>query len=244
MYFFRLLLAVSVLTAITTPARADDSQRDDKAMLAPLQAIVPELKVTSIEKTPVEGIYQVDIEAGPTVYMSRDGKHFFQGEFIEVGKEKLVNLGEKALEAARVDALAAVPLEEMIVFGPDQPKAFVSVFTDVDCYYCQKLHQEVAALSDLGVQVRYLAYPRAGIGSQSYKKIASAWCADDPNAAITALKAGEDIDEDVCDGNPVPQQYELGGTLGVRGTPALITESGRLLPGYMPAEKLAKELGL
>ena len=132
----------------------------------------------------------------------------------------------------------------MIVFGPEEAKAFVYVFTDVDCYYCQKLHQEVPALKELGVEIRYLAYPRAGVGSPSYRKIASAWCAEDPNISLTALKAGEQIPDNVCENNPVAEQYMLGGQLGVSGTPALVTESGKLLPGYMPADKLANALGL
>ena len=132
----------------------------------------------------------------------------------------------------------------MIVFAPKQSKAHVYVFTDVDCYYCQKLHQEVPALEALGIEVRYLAYPRAGIGSDSYQKIASAWCADDPQDSLTILKAGGDIPSNVCEDNPIAQQFALGSDLGVKGTPALITEAGVLLPGYMPADKLARALGL
>ena len=109
---------------------------------------------------------------------------------------------------------------------------------------CQKLHKEVPALKDLGVEVRYLAYPRAGVGSPAFRKMASAWCADDAQDALTRLKLGKDIPDNVCDGNPVTDQYKLGGRLGVTGTPALITAEGELIPGYLPADKLAKRLGL
>jgi thiol:disulfide interchange protein DsbC len=133
----------------------------------------------------------------------------------------------------------------MIVFSPKgQVKASVTVFTDVDCGYCQKLHEEVPALNAKGIEVRYLAYPRAGIGSPSYNKIVSAWCANDQQDALTKLKRRQPIPTNICAGNPVAAQFALGGKMGVRGTPALVLESGRLLPGYMPADRLAAELGV
>ncbi|MFT5670969.1 MAG: thiol:disulfide interchange protein DsbC, partial [Glaciecola sp.] len=115
---------------------------------------------------------------------------------------------------------------------------------DVDCGYCRKLHEEVPALNAKGIEVRYLAYPRAGIGSPSYNKIVSAWCAVDQQNALTKLKQLEPIPTNICAGNPVAAQFALGGKMGVRGTPALVLDSGRLLPGYMPADRLAAELGV
>jgi thiol:disulfide interchange protein DsbC len=123
-------------------------------------------------------------------------------------------------------------------------RAFVSVFTDVDCFYCQKLHQEVPELNRRGVEVRYLAYPRAGVGSDSYRKIASAWCASDKLTAMTRLKNRETIPDNVCPGNPVADQFLLGQKVGVTGTPALVLESGQLLPGFMPADALVQRLGI
>ncbi|NNC55525.1 MAG: DsbC family protein, partial [Pseudomonadales bacterium] len=120
----------------------------------------------------------------------------------------------------------------------------IYVFTDVDCYYCQKLHREVGQLNDLGVEVRYLAYPRAGVNSPVHKKLASAWCAKDPRDALTKLKAGEDIPENECAKNPIASQFHLGNRLGVSGTPAIFSESGKQLGGYVPADGIAERLGL
>ena len=157
---------------------------------------------------------------------------------------QIVNLAEQRRAVSRKAILDRVPIEEMVVFAPSGPtKAHVSVFTDVDCTYCRKLHQEMADINALGIEVRYLAYPRRGLDNPTYDKIVSAWCSDNPNEAITELKAGRNIPASTCE-NPVADQYALGQRVGVTGTPAIITAGGVLLPGYMPAADLAARIGL
>jgi thiol:disulfide interchange protein DsbC len=118
------------------------------------------------------------------------------------------------------------------------------VFTDVSCFYCQKLHKEVPELNRRGVEVRYLAYPRQGIGSPGFRQLASAWCADDRQTTLTRLKNREELPENVCPGNPIAEQFELGQQLGVRGTPAIVTSAGEMLPGYRSADDLIGLLGV
>ena len=242
MYKMLFLFSFLVSSIFSLLVFADGHNHD--AMLEKLTKIRPDFVAKSVNETAVKGIFKVDIINGPTIYLTKDGQHFFTGDFYAISDNGLVNLGEQAREKKRVVALSALSLSDIIVFAPEQSKAHVYVFTDVDCYYCQKLHQEVPALQALGIEVRYLAYPRAGIGSDSYQKIASAWCAEDPQDSLTILKAGGDIPRNVCEDNPIAQQLALGTDLGVKGTPALITEAGVLLPGYMPADKLAQALGL
>lgn len=213
-------------------------------MLKHLQQVRPDLKFSAPEKSPVKGLYYTSIENGPTIYVTQDGKHFFAGDLFEVSPQGFVNLSERKKEGARKVAMEKLSTDDLIVFGPQKPKAHVYVFTDVDCHYCRKLHQEVPRLTELGVEVRYLAYPRAGVGSASYNKIVSAWCAKDPQTALTTVKNGGKIEQNVCKDNPVDGQYALGTQLGVTGTPAIITQTGQLLPGYMPAERLAASIGL
>lgn len=243
----RKLLILLVLSIAQLPfgaALAGDSDSADQSVLDKLKKARPDFQFGSVTTTSVKGMYKSNIINGPTIYVTEDGNHFFAGDFFQVGTDEIVNLGELEMEKDRVNALASMNKKDMIIFAPKETKAVVYVFTDVDCYYCQKLHQEVPALNELGVEVRYLAFPRAGVGSPSYRKIASAWCADDPNESLTKLKAGEEIVDNVCDTNPVGAQYKLGSQLGVTGTPALVTAEGKLLPGYVPADKLAKNLGL
>jgi thiol:disulfide interchange protein DsbC len=133
----------------------------------------------------------------------------------------------------------------MIVFKPKgTPKAVVSIFTDFDCGYCQKLHQEVPQLNAMGIEVRYLAYPREGIGSETYQKLVTAWCAKDRQGTLTRYKNRETVPISTCANNPVAAQFAIGERMGVTGTPALITSKGELIPGYMPAADLAQKLGV
>lgn len=209
-----------------------------------LKALRPDIPIERVALSPLPGIYQLEISGGTVFYGTADGKYLFAGDLYELGESDLINLAEQDRIGKRQELMAAVDVDDMVIFpAGGERKAVINVFTDVDCGYCRKLHNEVPALNAMGVEVRYLAYPRAGIGSESYTKIVSAWCSDDPNEAITALKSGDSIPDNTCT-NPVAAQYELGHAVGVSGTPAIVLEDGRLLPGYMPAEALAETIGI
>jgi len=221
----------------------------DKAQLDKLRAALEvagmDVKVASANKSEIPGLLEVQLAEGPLVYATAKGDYFIVGDLYSVTPQGFVNLAEKRRDAERVEKLAKVKLDEMIVFSPEgETRAHISVFFDDTCYYCQKLHQEVPELNKLGVEVRYLAYPRAGVGSDAYKQLASAWCADDRHATFNKLSLKQSVPENVCEGNPVAAQYELGQQLGVRGTPAIITQTGQMIPGYQSAKELMVTLGL
>lgn len=206
----------------------------------------PDLSITSVKASPVAGLYEAQMDNGPVVYITADGSHMLVGDLYQNAPGELVNLTEQARNTERADLLAGIRRDDMIVFSPSAPmavKGTVTVFTDVDCGYCQKLHKEVPVLNAMGIEVQYLAFPRAGVGSPSYDKIVSAWCASDRQAAMTQLKNRQPIAAATCP-NPVADQYELGQQMGVRGTPALLLADGTMLPGYMPANELAAVMGI
>lgn len=214
-------------------------------IISSLRSARPDLKYGEIQASPIPGIAMVQVENGPVLYVYNEGEFFFDGDLYQVATGRFINLKEQALTSVRKDLLDQIPLDEMIVFSPaGATEAVINVFTDVDCGYCRKLHKEVPELNRMGIEVRYLAFPRAGVGSASHHKIASAWCADDPKEALTALKNGEEIAANFCEGNPVEKQYQLGQLMGVNGTPAIVLADGSLLPGYRPAADLAKLLGI
>jgi thiol:disulfide interchange protein DsbC len=149
------------------------------------------------------------------------------------------------MQPMRVQKLAAVKREDMVIFSPQgKPKSYVTVFTDIDCGFCRKLHKEVPKLNAMGIEVRYLAYPRSGVPSPSADKLITVWCAKDRREALTQMKNGATLPTQTCASNAVAAQYQLGNELGISGTPALFTPNGELLPGYMPAEELAATLGV
>ncbi|MFT7289301.1 MAG: thiol:disulfide interchange protein DsbC [Halieaceae bacterium] len=203
------------------------------------------LGVKSVEPSELKGMYRVQLEQGPAVYSTENGEFFIVGDLYTVGASGLVNLAEKRRAVERQVAVEAVPTEQQIVFAAEgETRAHITVFTDVSCFYCQKLHKEVPELNRRGVEVRYLAYPRQGIASEGFRQLASAWCADDRPTTLTRLKNREEVPENVCAGNPIAAQFDLGQKLGVRGTPAIITATGELIPGYRSADDLVGVLGL
>jgi thiol:disulfide interchange protein DsbC len=223
---------------------AADEVKGGAALVERLTALRPGIPIEQVRETPLAGIYALELQGGTVFYGTADGRYLFAGDMYELTETNLVNLAESGRTAKRQALMAKVTPEEMVVFSPEgETKASISVFTDVDCGYCQKLHLEVPKLNEMGIEVRYLAYPRAGVGSQSYQKIVSAWCSADRNTAITRLKARQTIPTLTCQ-NPVASQLDLGREVGVTGTPAIVLEDGRLLPGYMPAEQLAGALGI
>ena len=213
-------------------------------LAARFSALRPNVEILSIKPTPISGIFALELRGGDLLYGTEDGRYLFNGDLYELGDSEIINLAEVGRIKKRKVIMADVPTSDMVIFSPvGEAKAVIQVFTDVDCTYCRKLHLEVPRLNELGVEVRYLAYPRAGIGSSSYDKIVSAWCAKDPNLAITQLKAGQSIADATCP-NPVATHFELGSQVGVTGTPAIVFEDGRLLPGYLPAEELVERIGI
>ena len=203
-----------------------------------LEKSLPGVKIDAVNPSEMTGLYEVVV--GPRLfYVSADGRYMIQGDLIDLEAKK--NLTEPKLAKARANSIAKVGPDKMIVFKPGKPKHSVSVFTDIDCGYCRKLHSEIDQYMAEDIEIHYLFYPRAGKDSESYDKAVSVWCAEDRNQALTDAKKGEEIEAKKCE-NPVLEHMALGSDLGMRGTPLIVTEKGTMLPGYVPAKRLAQVL--
>lgn len=197
-----------------------------------------EISVNSINPSPVDGLYEVLTNRG-VFYVSQNAQFLVQGNIYNLDNQ-MENITEKSLTVLRQEKLKAFE-KDMIVYKAEKEKHVVTVFTDTNCGYCQKLHAEMADYNNLGITVRYLAFPRGGINSNTYNTMVSIWCADDQTLAMDDAKSRKRIDTKTCD-NSVKAQYELGQFFGVTGTPALVLEDGSLQPGYLPAARLIKVL--
>jgi thiol:disulfide interchange protein DsbC len=199
-----------------------------------LPLITSRYPVQKAKATNVSGLYELVLENGQVIYASADGKNVIFGSdfsLYEIQDQTFVNLTENTREQLRLAKLDAIERTNQIVFTPKgEVKASVLVFTDVDCGYCRKLHSEMAQYHAEGIEIRYAAYPRAGIGSDSYKKIVSAWCADNQQETMTLLKSRQQVDVVDCD-HPVDEHFRLGQQLGVNGTPSMFTADGKMIPG-------------
>lgn len=230
----RIILSAAVLFAVGTYADPDR----DGTLRKTINDVFPDVEISSIKPAPIPGLYEV-LLGTDVYYLSEDGRYILQGDLIDLGNR--VNLSERERASARRQILESIPATETIDFAPSTAQHTVYVFTDITCGYCRRFHRDMAELNKKGVAVRYLAYPRAGIGSDSFKDMESVWCAADPNDAITQAKQGSDVLPAQCD-NPVKRQYELGQSLGIRGTPAIYLEGGQELPGYVPPDDLLQAL--
>ncbi len=217
---------------------ADDSSKED--LNTAISRFLPDVEVDSIQKTPIDGLYQIVI-GSDVIYMTSDGAYVVKGEILDINKRR--NLTEDVRADSRVKLLSAIKKDEYIEFVGEDAQDAIYVFTDIDCGYCRKLHRDVPELNARGISVRYLAYPRAGVDSAAGKEMSNVWCADNRQEALTAAKNRESVEAKSCD-DPVAEQHELGQKLGVRGTPSIYLQNGRNLPGYMAPDEIVKQIKL
>ncbi|MBB3142750.1 DsbC family protein [Halomonas organivorans] len=236
-------LVAGALTALSLPAMAQDPVIE--RLTEHLEVDGQSMPVKRIEPTPLAGFYEVRLETGERFYTDAQGDYFLVGDLYENAQGGLVNLTEQAQNTERAARIAAIPDDERVVFrGTDEPRARVTVFTDTTCPYCRRLHEEVPRLNAMGIEVDYLAFPRGGMNSPGARELQQVWCSDNPSEAMSTAKRDGALEGDTTCDNPVEAQYHLGMELGVQGTPAIVLPDGRLVPGYVPAERLAAMLGL
>lgn len=227
------LLIAAVFGALSFSASADPGKVE-----AAIRSLVPAASIDSVAESKVPGFYQVVLQ-GQVVYVSADGQFLIQGSVFDIPNK--TDLTEQARGGLRRTALAAVGPEQRIIYKAPNEKYAITVFTDIDCGYCRRMHQEIPEYNKRGISIEYLFFPRAGIGSESYDKAVSVWCADDRNKAMDDAKAGRSLPKKTCD-NPVQHDYELGQRIAVTGTPAVFTAQGAQLGGYLPPEQMLQRL--
>jgi thiol:disulfide interchange protein DsbC len=222
------------------PAPAETHAAPPDPRVALVKLLPAGTKVDDLVNSPIPGIYQF-VQGAEVSYLTADGKYFLDGNVYDMATR--ANLTEVLRARARVALINAVPETQMLIFSPKNPLYTITVFTDVDCQYCRKLHSEMAQLNKLGVRVRYLFYPRTGPNTESWRKAEVVWCSADRNDALTQAKAGAQLDMNkTCGPTPVAREYALGQSLGVHGTPAIVTESGDFINGYMPPRDLLQAI--
>ena len=223
---------------------APDAKPDDLLISSKINAVLPEgMSVQSVKKSQIENLYIVDIGDLQPIYASKNGEFFFYGELYAVNGNMLQNTTKDEINLKRKSILdEALSEGDFITFKSDNEKHRVIIFTDVDCGYCRKFHNEINDFNDLGITVNYVAFPRSGLASDSYNKIVSAWCSTDAKDTLTKMKQGIDVQLSMCQDHPVEKHFLLGQKIGITGTPAIIKSNGELLPGYLPPEELITRL--
>lgn len=226
------------LSVISLAAFADSDEQANK-IKAKLTESFPTHVPDSVSKSPVEGLYEA-VYGTQVIYVTDDARYIIQGVVMDLDDGNK-DLTEVASSRARKKFMTKVNEQESISFGAEKPKHTITVFTDIDCGYCRKLHNEMDQYASYGIKVNYLLFPRNGLQSASYSKSVSVWCSDDREDALTRAKNGAQMAPENCD-NPIAEHFNIGQQVGVTGTPAVLTANGDLMPGYLPAKQLAQRL--
>jgi thiol:disulfide interchange protein DsbC len=239
-----LLLTLAAMPAQAAETGAETAAKVPMAKADPQKVIaakLPGIDASSIKEAPIPGMYEVSVGTN-VAYVSSDARYLIRGDLIDLDSD--INLTEQRRNNARMQQLSAMSEDNMIIFGPEakDAKYEITVFTDIDCGYCRKLHAEIAQLNDLGVRVRYVFYPRSGPNSASWQKAEDVWCAADRKSAFTAAKQGQTVESADCGTTPVTEEWQMGQAFGVRGTPAIITSDGKMIAGYLPPPQLVARL--
>ena len=226
------------IVALVSVAAISDQAEIEKA----ITGINPMIQIESVKPVDDTPFFEVTLKTGERIYTDSNGSHFVAGDLYQVGSGGVKNLTDIGRRADRQELLAQLDESTLVTFSAKgEVKHRLLVFTDIDCGYCRRMHSEIEQLQENGVEVRYAAFPRAGVGSDSYNKYVSVYCAKDQNVTMTLAKAGKMPDPATCD-NPVADQYKLGQKLGITGTPTLIFEDGEMQPGYAPWKELLKRM--
>jgi thiol:disulfide interchange protein DsbC len=225
------------LSLLLSAALADDKPLSKEDLAAKLNGI----EASDISESPVPGIYQVAVGAN-VAYVTSDGKYIIRGDIYDA--DTSANVTEETRSRARVSMLNDIDPKSLIVFKPKDGnvKHVVTIFTDIDCGYCRQFHREIDKVTAMGIEVHYLFFPRTGPNTESWTKADHVWCAADHNGALTRAKLGGEVPDATCGNTPIESHYSLGKRIGVRGTPAVFSESGELLGGYLPPAQLSQAL--
>lgn len=221
-----------------------DIKSDELLISSKINQVLPEgMSVQSVRESQIENLFVVDIGDLQPIYASKDGEFFFYGELYAVNGDMLQNTTKDEINLKRKSILEqSLSQDDFISFKANNEKYQVTIFTDVDCGYCRKFHNEIKDYNDLGISVNYVAFPRSGLDSDSYDKIVTAWCSRNPKEVLTQMKQGLEVQLSMCQDHPVEKHFLLGQKIGITGTPAIIKHNGELLPGYLPPAELLNRL--
>ena len=222
-----------------------NSEEDDpgtnrvEAILSQLSEFFPDDTPIDLEQSPIDNLYTVKI-GSQVFYVSDDGKYLISGDLYDTASSE--NLTESERENVRIDYLNSISPSSMITFAPPDYQHTITIFTDIDCGYCRKFHQEIEEVLDEGIRVQYVFFPRSGPETDSWYKAQKVWCSDNRQQAITKAKRGEELSNKACANDPVQDHYNLGLMFDVQGTPTMLTDKGEMIVGYMPAATLRARL--
>jgi len=236
-YLIAGIAAMAVFSIV--PAAAQEADENLEKVRLQVGAMFDMINAEDVNVSPIDGWYTIH-KGSIVAYISADGRYLLQGDLIDL--QTNVNMSEVVRNDSRRELMAAVNDDDVISFSPADVKYTVSVFTDVECTYCRRLHSQIDEYLAHGIEVRYLLYPRNGPTSRAWTTAEEVWCSNDRNDALTAAKTDRKFASTDCDATIVQDHYALGHEVGLNGTPAIVFEDGTLISGYLPPDQLKARL--
>jgi len=196
-------------------------------------------KIDEVSKTAIPGIYELRVGT-EVLYSDERGEHILQGELIETKTRN--NLTQARIDKLTAIDFAALPLKDAIVWKQGSGARKLVVFADPNCGYCKKFEKEMQSVKD--VTVYTFLYPI--LGGDSPDKSRNIWCAKDNSVAwrdwmINGTPAPRNMGGK-CDVSALDRNVALGKKYRVNGTPALVFEDGKRVPGAMAPDQVEKQL--
>ena len=230
-----LTLSILLFSGAVLSNDHEDSLKEIDMVLQALLEIFPGATDYTLDDSVVDGLYAVSI-GSEVIYVSKDGKFLIRGEIYDL--QNSVNVTEEKRVLGRLDVMQSLDEQTMIIYEPEKTKHTITIFTDIDCGYCRKFHQQIRDYLDLGIRVRYLSFPRTGPDTESWEKAQAVWCSKNRQDSLNLAKQGKKIGSASCLDSPVEKHYNLGSVFSILGTPTIVTDKGKVIVGYLPPESL------
>ena len=204
-----------------------------------LKALDLDVRVDAAQESAVPGFYDV-VAGGKVIFVSKDGRYVLNGNAYDLPNQR--DVGETSRARMRLAAVNALGDDKKIIFAPEKSRHSITVFTDIDCPFCRRFHEQVAAFNAQGITVNYVFYP-LDIHPGADKKAIAVWCAKDRKDAFTAAMSGHEVPPASCP-NPIAESTHVAQSTGVIGTPTILADDGTQVAAEiaMVPEKLAAEL--
>jgi thiol:disulfide interchange protein DsbC len=229
----KLYLAAAALIACS--ASSAQVSISPEAVLQKLKTTFVNTPFTEVRATPISGIYEV-LMGKDIAYTDATGRYFMFGNVMDMQTQRNLTQ-ERRSEINKVD-VSTLKLGDAIKTVKGDGKRVLYVFSDPECGYCKRLEPTLQQLNN--VTIYTFLFPI--LGEKSNKSAKSVWCAADRNKAWGdyMLRSGPLLQAE-CE-TPIQRNVALGTSLGITGTPTLISGSGRMQPGAIPLEKIEELL--
>ena len=194
--------------------------------------------IDEVSKTPIAGLYEIRMGT-EVLYTDEQGNHLIEGQLIETKTRN--NLTEARIGKLTAIDFATLPLKDAIVWKQGTGARKLVIFADPNCGYCKRFEKELQAVKDLTVYT--FLYPI--LGGDSPENSRNIWCAKDSTKAwrdwmLDGTAPPRSMGK--CDTSALERNAAMGKKYRVTGTPALVFEDGKRVPGVMSVEQVEKQL--